>query len=177
MQRIKILILILILCILSPCYGEELYNAIFVKFSDADSMWIWNEEMGKIKIIIAGIDAPEAFRSRKLRMDSKRCKISQKRIRVLGRRAIIYARSILKRGEEIKIKIYKKERNRIYGSIYLSDGGLYAERIVGAGYACVSGNLIDQKEMEKLKKALIEAKKEQKGLWKKYYKIMDCLCR
>jgi len=177
MQRIKILALIFVLFILTPCYAEELYNAIFVKFSDADSMWIWNEEMGKIKIIIAGIDAPEAFRSRKLRMDSKRCKISQRRIRVLGRRAIIYARSVLKRGEKIKIKIYKRERDKIYGSIYLPDGSLYAERIVGAGYACVSGDLIDKREMEKLEKSLIEAKKKKKGLWKKYYKIMDCLCK
>ena len=103
-QKVVIIAILIILFSCFPmCYGGELYQAEVIKISDADSIWI-RMNGRKIKLNIAGIDAPEEFKSRKMRMDSKRCHIS--------RRELLY-----------------------------------------------------------------RAKENKKGLWDKYYKEMDCLCK
>jgi micrococcal nuclease len=178
MQRIrKSFLLFFILFFFGLTYAEEPIKEVkLIRFSDADSMWILVDGR-RLKLIVAGIDAPEEFRSRKLRMDSKRCHISQKHIRRLGRRATSYARSILSEGKTIKVRLYRQEDTKVYGSIYLTDGSLYSEKLVKEGYACVSPGDINEKILNRLRSLLSEAKKKKKGLWKDFYKIMDCLCR
>jgi len=171
-----IAIIIIILIFLAPfCYGGKLYQAEVVKLSDADSLWIRMNGI-KIKLNVAGIDAPEEFKSRKLRRESRRCHIAQKYIRKLGRIATNYAKSILSKGDVVKIEIYKREEKGIYGLLFLPDGQCYSEEMVRQGYACVSDD-IERKRFYRLEKLFYEAKKNKKGLWNKYYKEMDCLCR
>ncbi len=175
-QKVVIIAILIILFSCFPmCYGGELYQAEVIKISDADSIWI-RMNGRKIKLNIAGIDAPEEFKSRKMRMDSKRCHISRKRIRKLGRMATNYARSILNKGEMVKIEIYNKGEKEIYGVLFLPDGQSYGEEIVRQGYACVSGES-KEKELQNLRELLYRAKENKKGLWDKYYKEVDCLCK
>ncbi|RLB11319.1 MAG: hypothetical protein DRG27_01415 [Deltaproteobacteria bacterium] len=177
MQRIRFIAFVVLPLLLGLSYaGTRLKEAKLIKFSDADSMWILMDGR-KIKFIVVGIDAPEEFKSRKLRMDSKRCHIAQKHIRRLGRRATSYAKSILPEGSVIKISIYRQEKTKVYGSIYMPDGSLYAEKLIKEGYACVSQEGLDDKTIERLKTSLSEAKKKKKGLWKDFSKIMNCLCK
>ena len=178
MQRIgNNFVFLFVLLLLGLAYAEGTVKEVkLIKFSDADSMWILMNGR-KVKLIVAGIDAPEEFRSRKLRMDSRRCHVAQKYIRRLGRRATFYARSILSEGSIIKIRVYRQEGTEVYGSIYLPDGSLYAEKLVRQGYACVLPDGLDDKTIERLRALLSKAKKEKKGLWKDFSKIMSCLCR
>ena len=173
-RMILIAISIFLTLLVSICNAGELYQAEIIKISDADSIWIRMQGI-KTKLNVIGIDAPEEFKSRKLRRDSKRCHIAQKHIRKLGRIATRFARSILSKGEIVKIKIYKRGKRQMYGAIYLSNGRYYSEELVRQGYACVSDG-VEKKELNKLKELLDKAKKGKKGLWKKYSKIMECLC-
>ena len=114
MQYLKVILFILLFS--SICYGAGLQNVELIRISDADSFWIrWQGR--KVKLIVIGVDAPEEFKSRKLRMDSKRCHISQKHIRRLGRRATSFAKSILHKGQLLKVEIIKvdKRKNKVYG--------------------------------------------------------------
>jgi len=169
------LIIISLFLFLSICHAEQLKKAEVVKISDGDTIWV-RIDGRKVKLNLAGIDTPEEFKSRKLRKDSARCDIAQKYIRRLGRIATRYARSILHRRDKVRIKVYKRDRKEIYGLLYLPDGTCYNEKMVEEGYACVTDN-IEEKELAKLKALLERAKKKKKGLWQKYYKHMDCLCR
>lgn len=172
-------IFIFFICCISICYAGELYQAEVVKLSDADSMWVRINGM-KVKLNVLGIDAPEEYKSRKMRRDARRCHMTRKHIRRLGRIATAYARSILSKGEKVKIKIhkeiYKVGEKEIYGLLFLPDEHSYGEEIVKEGYACVSDEL-EEEELSRLKELLQEAKKNKRGLWNKYYKEMNCLCK
>jgi len=158
------------------CYADQLYEVEVVKISDGDSIWIRMQGI-KIRVELAGIDTPEEFKIRKLRMDAARCKRAQKHVRKLGRIATRYARRLLHKRDKVSIKVYKRVRNQVWALLYLQDGTCYNEKMVKEGYACVSNDIVEEKELLKLKKLLEEAKQKRKGLWKKYYKRMSCLCK
>ncbi len=179
-QRIRAILNIFFIFFL-PCfcisnsYPNQLYKAKLIKISDADTFWL-KFQGRRIRFDLVGADAPEEFKSRKLRRESGRCHLAQKRIRKLGRIATNYVRSVLSKGDIVHIDIREQNEWGIKGILYLSDGICLNELIVKNGYACVTKG-IGEKEESKLYKFFENAKKQKKGLWKEYSKQMDCLCK
>ena len=89
-----------------------------------------------------------------------------------------------KAGQKVKVVIYGTGHyGRTLALIYLPDGTCYNERIVQDGYSCVykyrghKSKELPQDEWVRLNQLLEEARKNHVGLWRKYYNVMECLCR
>ncbi|MCD6398951.1 MAG: thermonuclease family protein [Candidatus Aenigmarchaeota archaeon] len=138
----------------------------------------------RVKLRLLGIDTPEKFKSRKLARDARECGVSQGYMKNLGQEATHYAKSLLHKGQKVKVVVYGRGYyGRTLALIYLPDGTCYNERIVADGYACVykyyghKSRELPWDEWFRLNQLLEEAKKNRRGLWGKDYRVMECLCR
>ena len=157
-------------------------SATVSKISDGDTIWVISQGK-KIKLRLLGIDTPEKYPSKKMSKDIRRCHTSYEKMKRLGLLATKHAETMLWVGEKVTVKTSGKGYyHRTLAFIILPDGSNYNERMVSDGYACVykyhghKSREISWNEFFKLERLLERAKKEKKGLWRKYYKIMDCLC-
>jgi len=100
-----------------------------------------------------------------------------------GSPAIKFKKELLTSGEKVTVKIYGKG---FYGrrlAIIILPGGInFNEKMVKDGYSCVyqyrghKSSELPQEEWKKLNALLDQARNERRGLWERYYNIMQCLC-
>ncbi len=133
------------------------------------------------KLGLFGIDAPEELWGPKLKWDADICGVSKIHMGSLGQLATQYTKTLLHKGDQIKVTIYEKGRlDEHMAIVCLPDGTFLNEKIVQDGYACVSKKrpkLLPETEFKELEELLEDAKKNKYGLWRKAYKTMECLCQ
>ncbi|MDL1971200.1 MAG: thermonuclease family protein [Candidatus Desulfofervidaceae bacterium] len=103
--------------------------------------------------------------------DARECSVSQGYMKNLGQEATHYAKSLLHKGQRVKVVVYGRGYyGRTLALIYLPDGTCYNERIVADGYACVykyhghKSRELPWEEWVKLNQLLEKAKKNRLGL-------------
>ena len=159
-------------------FAQESYFATVLQVCDGDTIWVLINNQ-KIKLRLIGIDTPEKFQSKKLKREARACHVKPEYMKEFGRAATEYAKKLLHKKEKIKVVIYGYGYyGRALALVYLADGSCYNESIIRDGYACVYER---SKELppEILKRFLSlekEAKEKRKGLWRKDYYLMKCLC-
>ncbi len=173
--------LFLLLIFSLPVYADT-FSATVTKITDGDTIWVIAHGK-KIKLRLLGIDTPEEYPSRKMSRDIRRCHTSYEKMKRLGLLATKHAKTMLWVGEKVTVETFGKGYyHRTLAFVILPDGTNYNEKEVADGYACVykyhghKSREISWSEFSKLERLMEKAKKEKKGLWGKYYKIMDCLC-
>lgn len=149
------------------------YTAEVKKVSDGDTIVV-NVNGEKAKLRLLWIDTPEKSEGYKLLNDADKCGVSKRKMRDLGQKATAYAKRNFHVKDKVKIKIEGQgDFKRYLALIWNKNGELYNEEVIKDGYACIYTKKKYPKYLEEL---LAEAKKKRRGLWKDYYKIMNCLC-
>ncbi|NPA13463.1 MAG: thermonuclease family protein [Aquificae bacterium] len=150
------------------------YKAKVVKVADGDTLTVQLPDGRKAKLRLLWIDTPEKNEGYKLLRDVDKCKTSKKKMKEMGQKATAYAKRNFHAKDEVKVKIEGQGQFKRYlALIWNKEGELYNEEIIKDGYACIYRKAKYPKYLEDL---LEEAKKKRRGLWKDYYKIMECLC-
>ncbi len=144
------------------------------KVSDGDTLIVQLPNGDDAKLRLLWIDTPEKFNGNKLVKDAEKCHTSKRKMREMGQKASAYAHRNFHVGDKVKLKIEGKGHyGRYLALIWNKKGEFYNEEIIKDGYACIYKKAKYPKYLENL---LAEAKSKGKGLWKDYYKIMECLC-
>lgn len=160
-------------------FGSYITVATVLEVLDGDTILalIDNEPQ---KLSLFGIDAPEEFWGPKLKWNADIRGVSKIYMGSLGQLATQHAKTLLHKGDQIRVTIYEKDRfDELMAIVHLSDGTSLNEKMVQDGYACVSKKrpkLLPETEFKKLRKLLKNAKEKKYGLWGKAYKTMDSLC-
>ena len=134
---------------------------------DGDTVYL--ESGNKIvKVRLIGIDAPESSGNSKAQRDSNRTGDDIEVIVSQGKRAKDFVRSVLRKGDTVTLE-YDVERFDRYGRtlayVYLADGRMLNEMIIGSGYASPMTIPPNVKYKEKFLKAYREAREKRLGLW------------
>ncbi|AMM40850.1 endonuclease [Candidatus Desulfofervidus auxilii] len=184
-RKVSLIALLVFTISLLPAFihAQQRHVATILKISDGDTIWVlMNRE--KVKLRLIGIDTPEKFSSKKLECEAAECQVSLGYMKSLGQMVTHYAKTLLHRGQKVKLVIYDRGYyGRALTLIYLPDGTCYNERIVADGYACVykyrghKSRELPWDEWFRLNQLLEEVKENRRGLWEGNYKVMECLCR
>ena len=122
-----------------------------------------------LKVRLIGIDTPECKPNSKAFRDSERSGTDVDTIVSQGKQASAFLKSILKKGDRVSLD-YDVEKHDKYGRtlayVYLSDGRLLNEVIIGSGYASLMTIPPNVKHQERFLKAYKEAREKGLGLWK-----------
>lgn len=119
---------------------------------------------------LIGIDAPESRPNKKARNDAQRSGEDLKTITAMGKEATNYAKSLVKPGDTLKMEFDVQKRDkygRLLAYVYLSDGKMFNEEIVKAGYANLMTIPPNVKYQERFLMAYREARENNRGLWRK----------
>ncbi|MDD5688541.1 MAG: thermonuclease family protein [Elusimicrobia bacterium] len=136
---------------------------------DGDTIKIeYNKKPTSVRLI--GIDTPESKNNAKARRDAQRTGKDVRTITTLGKQASDYLKTLVKKGDIIKIvfDVQKTDRyGRLLGYVYLSDSStMLNETIIRAGYASPMTIPPDVKYKDLFLKAYQEARENKRGLWK-----------
>lgn len=147
-------------------YAQEIAKV--VKVTDGDTLKI---EINQIKdtIRLIGIDTPESKANNKAYKDAYKSKQTIEIITEMGKRAANYTKSLVKKGDTVKIEFDIEKRDkykRLLGYVYLSNGKMLNEEIIRAGYASPLTYPPNIKYVDRFKKAYTEARTAKRGLWK-----------
>lgn len=80
-------------------------SATLTKVSDGDTVWVLIGGR-RVKLWLLGIDTHEKFHCKKLDRDARKCGVGRKYMRRLGLAATRYAKTLLQKGERIKVVFY-----------------------------------------------------------------------
>ncbi|MEO7176090.1 MAG: thermonuclease family protein [Saprospiraceae bacterium] len=126
------------------------------KISDGDTFWIYNGTGEGEKIRLIGVDAPESRN------------VFKKKQGYYGKEAKVYLTNLLK-GKHVKLE-FDVDRLDQYGRtlayVYLIDGTFVNEALVKNGYAMVMTVPPNVKYADLFLKLQIEARENNRGLWK-----------
>jgi len=153
--------------------SSETFKARVVRVSDGDTLVVETPRGQQVKIRVLGMDTPEKFVTAKLKKDAEECGTTAEKMSYLGQLASKHAHKYLSPGKEVVVEPHGQGK---YGRLIarvIVDGKDYAYWMIKEGYSCVY-KAAAPKEYEK---ALEEAKKNRRGLWRNYYSIMECLCK
>ncbi|MFC1670590.1 thermonuclease family protein [Spirochaetota bacterium] len=135
---------------------------------DGDTITVYYKGK-KEKVRLTGIDTPESRYNYKTKRDSERSGQDIKTITRMGKRATRFVKSILRKGDTVKLEFDVELRDR-YGRllayVYLADGRMLNEVIVKSGYASVMTYPPNVKYADRFVKAYRYARKNKLGLWK-----------
>lgn len=150
------------------------YQAKVLKVADGDTLTVQLSDGRKAKLRLLWIDTPEKSEGYKLLKDVDKCKTSKRKMKQMGQKATAYAKRNFHVNDRVKVKIEGQGQFKRYlALIWNKEGELYNEEIIKDGYACIYKKA---KYPDYLDGLLAEAKQKKRGLWKDYYKIMECLC-
>lgn len=140
-----------------------------IKIVDGDTLKI-NYEGRETNVRLIGIDTPESKSNKKAAKDAQRSKQDVTTITSMGREATNFVKTLVKPGDKIRVEFDIQQRDR-YGRllcyIYLPNGKMLNEEIVKCGFASPMTIPPNIKHSDKFLKAYEEARKNNKGLWKK----------
>ncbi|RLE09622.1 thermonuclease family protein [Candidatus Aerophobetes bacterium] len=177
--KLALLCLGVLLFASSFSFAQSSHQATILKISDGDTVWVLMDGQ-RVKLRLLGIDTPEKFKSKKLSRDARECGVSQGYMKNLGQEATYYAKSLLHKGQKVRVVVYGKGYyGRSLALIYLLDGTCYNEKIIKDGYACVyeKSRELPTTIMRKFISLEQEAKRDRRGLWRSHYQILKCLCQ
>jgi len=159
-------LLFLLLFFVSPLFAAE--NAVVSRVVDGDTIKVMYNNQ-KISVRLIGIDTPESKNNAKARKDSQKTKQSVKAIVALGKQAAGFTGSLVKPGDTVSLEfdVQKYDRyQRILAYVYLANGKMLNEEIIGAGYASPMTIPPNVKYQDKFLKLYQQAREARRGLWK-----------
>ena len=139
-----------------------------VKIVDGDTIKIEYSGIEE-NIRLIGIDTPESSKNAKAKKDTERSIHDIEVITAMGKEAANYVKSIVKLGTDIEIEFDVQSRDnfgRLLGYVYLDNGEMLNENIVGAGYAGLMTIPPNVKYQERFLAAYRDARENNRGLWK-----------
>lgn len=167
MKRYLIFILILVIVCPSAVYALR-HNAKVLYVIDGDTIKIMYDGK-KQSIRLIGIDTPESKKNSKAFKDSRRSSRDINAIVSQGKIARKYVKGLVKKGDSIKIEfdVEKRDRyRRLLGYVYLPDGRMLNDIIIGNGYASPLTIPPNVKYRGKFSKSYKYARAHRLGLWK-----------
>jgi len=115
---------------------KHLIEAQIIRIIDGDTMEVSiNGQKEKVRLI--GVDTPEIHESQKLHRDAQRTGKDEKTIRELGAKASSFAKSLVKKGDLVRLEYDWDKRDkydRILAFVWLEDGRMLNETIICSGY-------------------------------------------
>lgn len=134
---------------------------------DGDTIAVQIErEIEKVRLI--GIDTPESRRNERANLQAERSRQDVKIILQMGKQAKEALKTLLPKGTELRIEydVRKRDRyGRLLAYVYKTDGTMINEEMVRLGYAQLLTIPPNVRYVERFKKALTKAQKEERGLW------------
>jgi micrococcal nuclease len=142
------------------------YNNILIRrVIDGDTFQL---EDGK-RVRLIGIDTPEIYFSKKIYQQAERLHRDIETVKILGRKATQFSKKLVE-GKRVRLEfdVEKYDKyGRLLAYIYLKDGTFVNEEIVRQGYALVLTIPPNVKYKDVFLKAQRQARRNNRGLWKK----------
>ncbi len=149
------------------------FKAKVIRVSDGDTIVVETPDGQQVKIRVLGMDTPEKYITSKLKKDAAECHTTVEKMSYLGKLASKHAHEYLKPEDIVVVEPHGQGKyGRLLAKIYVN-GKDYALQMIRDGYSCVYKSAAPKEYF----RALEEAKEKRTGLWKDYYKIMNCLCK
>lgn len=134
---------------------------------DGDTIAVQIErEIEKVRLI--GIDTPESRRNDRAKLQAERSKQDLKAIIQMGKQAKEALKTLLPKGTELRVEYDVRKRDkygRLLAYVYKTDGTMINEEMLRLGYAQLLTIPPNVRYVERFRKALNKAQKEQRGLW------------
>ncbi len=147
---------------------SALVNVKVARIVDGDTIVVYYQ--GKYeKVRLIGIDTPESRNNYKTRRDSRRSGIAIKEIIRQGRAATRFVKSVVKKGDFVKIEFDVRLRDRykrLLAYVYLMDGKMLNEVIIRSGYASVMTYPPTVRYTDRFVKGYRYAREKKLGLFK-----------
>ncbi len=161
----SISLLTIFLLISSPVFAGDKATVQYV--SDGDTIAVKLNGV-KEKVRLIGIDTPESRVNDKTLRDSNRSGADIETIISQGKKATTFVKSVLHKGNEVTLK-YDVERRDRYGRllayVYLGDGRMLNDVIIGNGYAAPLTIAPNVKYKDRFLKSYQNARNKKLGLW------------
>lgn len=122
---------------------------------------------GGEKVRLIGVDCPETHNNPRARKQRNLGDIET--IIALGKESEEFVRSLLKLGPQVRLEFDVQERDkygRLLAYVWLSDGRMLNEVLLKEGYAMLLTIPPNVKYVGRFQKALEQAKRNKKGLWR-----------
>lgn len=142
------------------------------KVIDGDTIYF-----NDVKCRLAYIDTPESKKNKKAIKDSQECTgITPLSMVDAGIAAANFTKSSLQQGKSYQYQVIDTDRYGRSVCEVASNGRLLNMEIVSQGYAVPYTNYIhDDEILRQFSKALSDAKRNNRGLWKTHPNVMKCL--
>ena len=146
------------------------------KVVDGDTVKIYSNGQ-IINCRIANIDSPEKSRNKRAKKFARECiGVTLNTIVQAGHEAKKHAMKLLQAERTYKFSISGTDRyNRKICTIYLPNGSTFNEKMVFDGYATAFERYIPKYLLRKYKLLELKAKINNRGLWKSYRRVMQCI--
>ncbi len=135
---------------------------------DGDTIAVQIErDIEKVRLI--GIDTPESRRNERAKMQAERTKRDVKTIIQMGKQAKEALKVLLPKGTELRIEydVQKRDRyGRLLAYVYTKDNTMINDEMLRQGYAQLLTIPPNVRYVERFRKTLTKAQKEQQGLWR-----------
>lgn len=143
---------------------EQRYQEVAViQVYDGDTIKIDTGE----RVRLIGIDTPEVHENPKMRRDSERTKKDLQTILALGKKAKVFAQSLLE-GKKVRLDFdveQKDKYGRLLAYVYLMDGRFVNEEIMRNGYAYPMTIPPNVRYADDFRAWYREAVEQKRGLW------------
>lgn len=143
-------------------------EAVITKIVDGDTFEI--SYVGRIeKVRLIGIDTPESRANPKARRDSRRSGKDVETLLEQGRRARSFVERTVRVGDAVRVELDVQERDkygRLLAYLYLPDGRMLNEEIIGQGYASPMTYPPNVRYEDRFLSAYRAARNARLGLWK-----------
>ena len=151
-------------------------TGVLTKIVDGDTLY-FKENGKKVKCRIEYIDTPESKNNSKLKRDIKYCRnISAKDMISAGKSATRAAKRLLKLGNTYSYQTHGKDRyGRSICVVQLDNAMTFNEAMILNGYAVPFRRYMSSDEKGYFERALEKARIRNRGLWRNYSRVMECL--
>jgi micrococcal nuclease len=152
----------------TPPNAQQFEIATVLGVIDGDTLKV--ELQGREETIrLIGIDAPESRMNPKTKKDSERSGEDIKTITAMGKKATAFAKTLIRKGDSVKLEFDVKKKNgkRLLAYVFLSGERMLNEEMVRAGYASPMTIAPNVKYQDRFSKSYYEARENNAGLWQK----------
>lgn len=155
-------------------------EGVVTQVNDGDTAIFFND--GKYEVCHLGeIDAPEIETNEKLMEEQLLCGLPTKQMVEAGEESKNFAKNILKVGKRYTYEILWRWDNgnptckvNVPKGLSVELRETFATRMIEQGYALPFIIKAEEEKQEKFLKLALEAKKQNRGLWKSHREVMQC---